>query len=44
MKTATNLTEEEKEQIKEVIKLIKLYPEYNADYLINMFETALKNN
>lgn len=40
----TTLTKKEKTQIKKVIKLIKLYPEYNAEYLINMFETALKNN
>jgi hypothetical protein len=40
----TTLTTQEQAQIQEVIKLIKLYPEYNAEYLINMFETALKNN
>ena len=39
-----NLNTKQQAEIKKVIKLIKLYPEYNAEYLINMFETALKNN
>ena len=39
-----NLNTKQQAEIEKVIKLIKFYPEYNAEYLINMFETALKNN
>lgn len=39
-----NLTKKQQADIKKVIKLIKLYPAYNAEYLINMLEAASKNN